>query len=64
MLPAVINNVTVIEEERPKTAIMPPSRQGKDRFTIAAAGRKIVSPSTSKASRDNRAVECTVFESR
>ena len=64
MLPTVSDNVSVVEGERPKTAIIPPSRQGKDRFTLAASGRKIVSPLMSKTSRDNRAVECTAFESR
>ena len=65
MMPALSNSVIEIEDERPKTAAtLPPSRQGKDRFTIAAAGRKVISTSTAKASRDNKASECTAFESR
>jgi hypothetical protein len=63
-LPMSSNTVSVAEEERPKTAVMPPSRQGKDRFTIAAAGKKTTSQQSSRAARDNVALECAAFESR
>jgi hypothetical protein len=52
---------SVAEDDRGRNTSTPQSRGGRDRFTIAAAGRKAAT--NSKATRDLLALQCAIFES-